>query len=368
MKEDFQYFVAPGRINIIGEHTDYNDGYVMPAAIDRYVQLGIKPVDSKKIKVSSQGKNSCEFTSDELKPEGTWCDYVKGVFYILKKQKGIDFPGFEIEIKSNVPEGAGLSSSAALEVATITALNEIMNLNLTDRERYEFSQEAENEFVGVKCGVMDQFASVMGKENSAIFLDTRSMTFEYVPLELSDYCLLVIDSKVKHSLTSGDYNNRRAEANEALKELNKGSYRDLTITDILLNRSKITGVSYHRAMHVVSENERVRDAASILKHSNFENLGRFLLQSHESLAYDYEVSCEEIDYLVTLIRGTEGVTGGRIIGAGFGGSVLAICEKNKVDEIIDSLKSKYKEKFDKEIATYIVNSSDGAKKIEAPIL
>lgn len=368
MMGDFEYYVAPGRINIIGEHTDYNDGYVLPAAINKYVQVGIKKTSDDKITVRSTQKGSSEFSTDSIEKANDWSDYVRGVFWVLKKEKNVDFPGLELEISSNIPEGAGLSSSAALEVGVITALNGLLNLGLTDEERVIFCQKAENDFVGVQCGIMDQFASVMGKENKAIFLDTYTMEYEYIPLELKDYSMLVIDSRVRHTLSSGDYNMRREEAKKALAELGKNSYREVKLADVLMARSEISDVSYKRAMHIVSENMRVLESVDILKNSNFENLGRLLIQSHESLAFEYEVSCEELDFIVEKLRNLTGVSGCRMIGAGFGGSVLAICEKAAVSSIISELSKVYKEAYNQEPKFYDILPSDGAKRVEKPII
>ncbi|MDK2954496.1 galactokinase [Kosmotoga arenicorallina S304] len=357
-----EYYVAPGRLNIIGEHTDYNGGFVLPVAIDRYVQVGIEKSEDGLVHVESENFGKFDFNPEDFSPTDSWKDYIIGIFHVLKAEKVIKFPGLKLEIKSNVPEGAGLSSSAALEVAVITALNGFLNLGLTDKDRYLLAQKAENEFVGVKCGIMDQFASVMGKKDHAIFLDTVSMEYEYVPLKTQEYTLVVIDSGVKHSLSDGGYNKRREEAQKALEEFGVSSYRELSLSQLFIKRSQVSEISYKRAMHVITENERVKEAVDILKHSNFENLGRVLNQSHESLAIEYEVSCDEINFIVDTLKEIDGVTGCRMIGGGFGGSVLAICEKAKVGEISKEVKEKYSAAYGKEAKVYIVNSSDGARK------
>jgi len=358
-----RYFRAPGRINIIGEHTDYNDGYVLPAAIDRYVTLSIERTGRERIELSSAGREAITFREGEIEPAGNWGDYVKGIFHVLKSVKKVEFGGLSIEIESTVPEGAGLSSSAALEVATITALNEVFGLSLTDEERYRLSQRAENEFVGVQCGIMDQFASVMGRQDSAIFLDTVSMEYEYLPLELGAYSLVVFDSKVHHELLSGGYNSRREEARKALEILGKKSYRDVSMVDLFSARPKMEDLYYRRAMHVVSENMRVLEVVKTLANSNYENLGRFLVQSHESLAYDYEVSCEEIDFIVDTLRNLNGVSGARMIGGGFGGSVLALCEKSEREKIVEVVRERYFKEFNITMDAYEVRPSRGAGEI-----
>ena len=363
-----KYYVAPGRLNIIGEHTDYNGGFVLPVAIDKYVQVGIEKSHDDLVHVKSESFGEFTFDSKNISATDSWKDYVMGIFDVLKKDKGVNFPGLKLEIKSNVPEGAGLSSSAALEVAVITALNGFLNLNLTDEERYNLSQKAENEFVGVQCGIMDQFASVMGRKGHALFLDTVSMKYEYVPLNTGEYTFVVIDSGVKHSLSDGGYNKRREEAQKALEEFGVNSYRELSLSQLFMKRSQVSEISYKRAMHVVTENERVKEAVDILKHSNFENLGRVLNQSHESLAIEYEVSCDEVNFIVDTLKEIDGVTGCRMIGGGFGGSVLAICEKAKVGEISAEVKEKYNKEYGKEARTYVVDSSDGAMKMDNALI
>jgi len=353
-------FKAPGRINIIGEHTDYNDGYVLPAAIDKYVSLSIERTEGDTIHLNSVGKEALSFSETRIERSGNWGDYVKGIFWVLKRERDMFFGGMKIQITSTVPEGAGLSSSAALEVATITALNSFCNLGLTESQRYLMAQKAENEFVGVNCGIMDQFASVMGKKNHAVFLDTATMEYEYLPLELGEYSMVIFDSKVHHALSSGGYNARREEAANALKLLGKRSYRDVSMPDLFVNREKLGDLYYRRAMHVVSENMRVLEAKRILSNSNFENLGRLLIQSHESLAHDYEVSCEEVDFLVDVLRELNGVSGARIIGGGFGGSVLALCESSETDNVREEVTRRYEQKFGIILDSYTVNPSDGA--------
>jgi len=361
------FYIAPGRINIIGEHTDYNDGYILPAAIDKYIQVSFEKKDEGLTEVVS-GEKRGEFDSNNPQKTNSWLDYVQGVFKVLKEKEGVEFPQFKIEVKSNLPEGAGLSSSAALEVSIITALDDLLDLNLSEKKKFLYCQEAENKFVGMNCGVMDQMASVLGKKDNAIFVDTETLEYEYIPLKMENFSLIVLNSKIHHELVAGDYNKRREESGNALKELNKKNYKDLSITDLILNRRKIDQILYKRAMHVVSENGRVLESIGTLKNSNWENLGRFLLQSHESLSYDYEVSCEEIDYLIEEIRKQNRVTGARMIGGGFGGSILLVVENEYIDEVMKELNEKYKEKYDIEFDYYIVNPSEGARKIDKPVL
>lgn len=360
--------LAPGRINIIGEHTDYNDGYVLPVTIDRYVQATVSERQGDSIRVFSEEEGTCEFDSQAISRSNNWCDYVKGICWVLKEEKAVLLPGMEIRISSTVPQGSGLSSSAALEVAVLVALDEFLKLELSDEEKYTFARRAENDFVGVKCGVMDQFAAVMGKEKHAIFLDTQSMHHEYVPLDLGDYAFMVIDSGVRHSLSSGEYNRRREEANFALRGLGKTSYRDLTISELLTAKKKLKPEHYRRAMHIITENERVLDSVRSLKSSNFENLGRFLLQSHESLAYDYEVSCDEVDSIVSLLREESSVTGCRMMGGGFGGSVIAVCETDEIDTVSERVKNSYYESFGINARVFLVRPDGKARILDTPHL
>ena len=360
--------LAPGRINIIGEHTDYNDGYVLPVTVDRYVQATVSERQGSSIRVFSEEEGTCEFDSQTISRSNNWCDYVKGICWVLKEEKAVLLPGMEVRIISTVPQGSGLSSSAALEVAVLIAMDELLKLGLSEEEKYILARRAENDFVGVKCGVMDQFAAVMGKERHAIFLDTQSMHHDYVPLDLGDYAFMVIDSGVRHSLSSGEYNKRREEASFALRELGKTSYRDLTISELLSARKNLKPEYYRRAMHILTENERVLDSVRSLKSSNFENLGRFLLQSHESLAYDYEVSCDEVDYIVSLLREKPSVTGCRMMGGGFGGSVLAVCETDEVDAVSEDIKNNYYERFGITARVFLVRPDGKARILDLPLL
>ncbi|HAA85258.1 MAG TPA: galactokinase [Kosmotogaceae bacterium] len=360
--------LAPGRINIIGEHTDYNDGYVLPVTVDRYVQATVSERQGSSIRVFSEEEGTCEFDSQTISRSNNWCDYVKGICWVLKEEKAVLLPGMEVRIISTVPQGSGLSSSAALEVAVLIAMDELLKLGLSEEEKYILARRAENDFVGVKCGVMDQFAAVMGKERHAIFLDTQSMHHDYVPLDLGDYAFMVIDSGVRHSLSSGEYNKRREEASFALRELGKTSYRDLTISELLSARKNLKPEYYRRAMHIITENERVLDSVRSLKSSNFENLGRFLLQSHESLAYDYEVSCDEVDYIVSLLREKPSVTGCRMMGGGFGGSVLAVCETDEVDAVSEDIKNNYYERFGITARVFLVRPDGKARILDLPLL
>ncbi len=368
MTDEQMHFVAPGRVNIIGEHTDYNGGYVLPATIDKYTQVSIGHGQKNSVRVHSEEEGFCEFNTASFARSGDWCDYVRGIFWVLKEQKGVSFPGLDLTVVSSVPQGSGLSSSAALEVAVLVALDEFLQLGLKKEEKYLLARKAENEFVGVMCGIMDQFAAVMGKEKCAVFLDTQTMDYEYVPLDLGNYVFMVVDSKVHHSLSSGMYNKRREEAAAALKELGKSSYRETTITQLLMSRKSLRPENYRRAMHIISENERVLDAVRSLRSSNYENLGRFLLQSHESLAYDYEVSCEELDYIVDLLKGQPSVTGCRMIGGGFGGSVLAICEKDEAKPVTEYVKTRYFEKYEMSAEVFLAKPGGGARRVEKPLL
>ncbi|MCD6449675.1 MAG: galactokinase [Thermotogaceae bacterium] len=346
---------APGRINIIGEHTDYNDGYVLPFAVDRYVFLSIERAE-KYIFRSETMNETVEM--DELKKLNSWTDYIVGVIKSFEK-RGCRVPPVKIEVSSNLPMGAGLSSSAALEVATAFAISEYFGFNLPKLELVKISREAEVEFVGVRCGVMDQFTSAFGKEDHAIFLDTMTLNYEYVPLKLEGYEINLVDSNVKHELSSSEYNKRRQECEEVLRLLGKRSFREVKVDEL----NKLSTVLRKRAKHVLEENKRVLKSVEALKEGDFETLGKLLFDSHESLRNLYEVSCEETDFIVDFLREKSGILGARMVGGGFGGGVIVLSGKGTFEDIKEELFKAYKEKFGIELSFFQIESADGVQKI-----
>jgi len=325
---------APGRINLIGEHTDYNNGYVLPAAIHLRTYLLAAARPDNRVRVWAHDFNEEEtFDVEAIVPseKRCWANYVKGIFWVLK-QEGLRLGGINAMIWGEVPLESGLSSSAALEVSVIKGLCALLEIDLLPLKMAKLAQRAENDFVGVKCGLMDQFISVFGRKDSALFLDCETLDYAYYPLNLKKAGLgiLVHDTKVRRKLASSEYNRRREEASQALEVLkNKGarSYKDAT-TELLESAKGIMGpIPYRRARHVITEDDRVRIAVRALEKDDFAGLGVLLFQSHESLRDDYEVSCPELDLLYEVGREFPGCLGARLVGAGFGGSGIALIEK-----------------------------------------
>ncbi|KAF2956697.1 galactokinase [Marinitoga sp. 38H-ov] len=344
---------APGRINFIGEHTDYNDGYVLPFAIDKHIYLEIEKSD----KFTFISKNSNQNISlNNLQKTRTWADYIIGVILEIEKKVG-KIPPFSFQIHSNLPIGAGLSSSAALEIVSAFAINDILNLNLSIEELALIGWNAENKFVGLNCGIMDQYASALSKENHALFIDTYTKKYELIPLNLKNYNFYIINSGVKHELGNSEYNIRRKQCEDALKLLNKKSFREVNYEDL----KKLNGIHYKRVKHVLDENRRVLNTIEALKNDKIELIGEFLFESHESLKELYEVSCEEIDYIIDNLKNK--VTGARIVGGGFGGSVLVLSKDDELENIIYNLKDNYLRKYSIELEHFKVISSNGAEKV-----
>ena len=328
---------APGRINIIGEHTDYNQGYVLPAAINfRIYFLAKKRKDDQVLLWAQNFEERIQFSLDDLSTskQKRWANYVKGILWVLERE-GFHLQGINGLIWGDIPLEAGLSSSAAMEVSIINGLDTLFNLRLDKKSKAFLAQKAENDFVGVKCGIMDQFISLFGEKKKALFLDCETFSFELIPFEIEreGLSILVYDTQVRRELASSEYNKRRKEALEAFHYLKGRGYR--TFKEVNLEMlEKIRGgmgdVSYRRALHVVSENTRVREAVKALRENDFLRLGELLFQSHESLRDNYEVSCAELDLLYETGRGFPGCLGARLTGAGFGGSGIALVENPRV--------------------------------------
>lgn len=363
---------APGRINLIGEHTDYNDGFVMPAAIDKGVQFAIGNSGNETLIYSIKYK---QFLSVDLKninavkkPE--WHNYLLGVLYQLQA-RGHKLKPFFCVFEGDLPTGAGLSSSAAMECGFTLALNKLFDLRLRNMEIIEIAQWSEHHFVGVKCGIMDQFTSVMGKENHVIQLDCRSRLFEYHPLDLGQYCILLCDTNVKHSLASSEYNTRREECEKGVAVIRTlfpevKSLRDVTHAMLALAKDALPQVIYNRCRYVIDENTRVIAAGKDLRAGDIVSLGQKLYQSHEGLSTLYEVSCAELDFLVQFAKRNEAVAGSRMMGGGFGGCTINIIQSGAVGSFISEAKTAYKLQFDKELTYHLVRIAQGAHVIETP--
>ncbi|GAB4319559.1 galactokinase [Pseudothermotoga elfii] len=330
-------FRAPGRVNIIGEHTDYNDGFVLPFAIDKYIEVDVS--SSNEFVFVSHTMNETVGLK-KYEKLGKWTDYIMGVIWAIEKS-GCEVKPARIEVSSTLPLGAGLSSSAALETAVAYGLNSIMNLNLSKKQIVDVCVRAEREFVGVQCGIMDQFTAVFGKKDHAIFLDTFNLNYEYVPLNLGEYEFALIDSNTKHELSSSEYNKRREECERIMEVLHKNSFREITYEDL----NHLEPALRKRARHVLDENKRVNMAVRALKKSEMFLLGNLLYESHVSLRDLYEVSCEEIDFIVGFLRGRLGILGARIVGGGFGGSVLVFGRKGCIEEVYYELRDRYYKMF-----------------------
>ncbi len=349
--------VAPGRANIIGEHVDYNDGWVLPFAVDQYTQVSLKESPDRNHRVISSSFGEEFFPTGNLTPSHSWSDYVKGIVHVLQQRFSIIFPPLCLTVSSDVPIGAGLSSSAAIEVATLIAIESFFDLAFEPKERFLLCQKAENEFVGVRCGVMDQFISVFGKEGNALFLDTQSMEYDAIPVTMADGRWWILNTRVQHALGSGEYNARRAQCEEILYLLKKKSFREVALED--LKRDRLGDLLYRRARHVVSEMARTVHCRKALVERDWSTVGTLLYSTHESLQNDYEVSCDELDFIVQYLR-DRGVQGARMMGGGFGGSVIALIQDSLVRSVIPSLEHDYQGKFEIDMMSFPVSPARGA--------
>lgn len=358
-------YASAGRINLIGEHTDYNGGFVFPGAIDKIIMAAIAPNDSEKVRVFSIDINEyAEFgLNEEDAPEQPWARYIFGVCREIIKRGG-SVKGFDAVFAGNVPLGAGLSSSAALESCFAFALNDMFNNNSIDKfELAKIGQSTEHNYCGVNCGIMDQFASIMGKKGKLMRLDCRSMEYEYYPFAPDDYELVLIDSKVKHELADSPYNKRRASCERVAKRLGVETLRDATMDMLNDVREDISAEDFSRAKFVIEEKDRVLAVCDALEAGDFETVGEKMYETHRGLSKDYEVSCEELDFLNDVAREC-GVTGSRIMGGGFGGCTINLVKKDLRDKFIETAKIKFNEKYGHEPGVYPVVISDGARKMD----
>lgn len=357
---------SPGRINLIGEHTDYNDGFVLPTAIDKVITFTFTKNDSNHLFEVSSKDLGKSFQGDLRKVEPLavgWENYVLGVIAGLL-QRSDKLRGFSCTLESDIPIGSGVSSSAALECGIAVGLNELFQLGLDPISLVKLSQKAEHEYVGAQCGIMDQFTSVMSKAGHVILLDCRSLDFSYVPLKPEKYCFLLVNSHVHHSLASTEYNTRRQECSEAVAIIRKSypevsSLRDVTRTKLEEQKNVLTDTLYRRSKFVVEENQRVLDAEVALRRGDLPTLGDLLYQSHVGLRDEYEVSCPEIDYLVDFTRDYPEVLGSRIMGGGFGGCSLNLVHEKAVSNLVDRLAPSYNQKFGKTLSWFVAKPSGG---------
>lgn len=359
------FYASAGRINLIGEHTDYNEGYVFPGAIDKVIMAEIAPNDTDKVRVYSIDID--EYVgfglNEEDAPTQSWARYIFGVCREILKRGG-SVKGFDAVFAGNVPLGAGLSSSAALESCFAFALNDMFNDNSIDKfELARIGQSTEHNYCGVNCGIMDQFASVMGQKGKLMRLDCRSMEFEYFPFNPEGYELVLLDSAVKHELADSPYNKRRASCERVAKRLGLETLRDATMTMLKAIRTDITAEDYFRAKFVIEEKDRVLAVCDALNAGDYETVGQKMYETHHGLSDDYEVSCEELDFLNDIAREC-GVTGSRIMGGGFGGCTINLVKKDLLDKFVETAKVRFNEKYGHEPKVYPVVISDGAHKEE----
>ena len=371
---DIRSYFAPGRVNLIGEHTDYNGGHVFPCALTIGTYGLARKREDNKLRFYSMNFSKVgviESSLEELVPseEAGWTNYPKGVMWAFEKRGYKLTSGIDFMIYGNIPNGSGLSSSASLEVLTGTMLKDLFGIEeLTMQDLALIGQYSENNFNGMNCGIMDQFASAMGKKDCAIFLDTNTLQYEYAPVKLPDAKIVITNSKVKHSLVSSAYNDRRNESETALKDLQKvldvKTLGDLTEEQFEAHKDAIQDpICRKRAKHAVYENQRTIKAVQALKDNKVEEFGKLMNASHVSLRDDYEVSCEEIDILVDLAWKIPGVIGSRITGGGFGGCTVSIVKNDAVDNFIEIIGKQYKEKVGHEAEFYVVDIGDGARKL-----
>lgn len=359
------FYASAGRINLIGEHTDYNGGYVFPGAIDKVIMAEIAPNDTDKVRVYSIDIDEyVEFgLNEEDAPTQSWARYIFGVCREILKRGG-SVKGFDAVFAGNVPLGAGLSSSAALESCFAFALNDMFNDNSIDKfELARIGQSTEHNYCGVNCGIMDQFASVMGQKGKLMRLDCRSMEFEYFPFNPEGYELVLLDSAVKHELADSPYNKRRASCERVAKRLGLETLRDATMTMLKAIRTDITAEDYFRAKFVIEEKDRVLAVCDALNAGDYETVGQKMYETHHGLSDDYEVSCEELDFLNDIAKEC-GVTCSRIMGGGFGGCTINLVKKDLLDKFVETAKVRFNEKYGHEPKVYPVVISDGAHKEE----
>lgn len=368
--KSYIYF-APGRVNLIGEHTDYNGGFVFPCALNFGTYLAVRKRDDRLLKLASVNfdyKSEIDTGDINKKQDDKWVNYPLGVLNEFLKL-GVKLTGLEMLFYGNVPNGAGLSSSASIEIATAVAINELFNAGLNGVEMAQLGQRAENEFVGVNCGIMDQFASAMGKANSAIFLDCITLDYKLVPLKLKGYKLIISNTNKRRGLADSKYNERRAECEKAVEFIRPykpiSFLGEIDIDEFRMLEPKIPNETVRkRARHVVTEIDRTRRAVEELNAGNIEKFGQLMNGSHDSLRDDYEVTGNELDTLVEEARKIPGVLGSRMTGAGFGGCTVSLVPENEIQNFINKVGENYNKKTGLKADFYIAEIGDGAGRIE----
>lgn len=361
---------SPGRVNLIGEHTDYNDGFVLPAAINKEIYFAVAP----------NGTNTFRAYAYDLQEEGAfdlsqvqrsekiWANYLLGVIAQLQ-QAQYEVKGFDLVYGGNVPIGAGLSSSAAVECGLAYALNYIFGYNIPKFDLVKMAQMAEHEYAGVKCGIMDQFASMYGRQDHAVKLDCRSLDFDYYHLEMADYRIVLCDTQVKHNLASSEYNTRRQECEAGVALLQKHypqvkSLRDVTVPMLEQHQEEFNPVVYKRCIYVVEENNRVEEACQALEQGDMKTFGEKMYASHRGLQHNYEVSCPELDFLVDQARDMDSVLGARMMGGGFGGCTINLVKLDALDSFVQRMEEAYQQQFGIALKTYVAEIVNGSSLVE----
>lgn len=369
---DFQVTAAPGRVNLIGEHTDYNQGFVLPAAIDRNIWVAMAPNKENRVSVRAlEYQESFSFSLDDMRPVKGWPTYLLGMIYLMMPDKKLP-SGMDIVVTGNIPAGAGMSSSAALCSAFGLALNEYFHLGLTRIEMALAGQQTEHQFAHLKCGIMDQFASLHGKAGELMKLDCRSLDYEYIPFDFPDVRIVLVNTMVSHSLASSEYNLRRQQCEEGVRVLQKyeptlHSLRDVSMDLLEMHRAEFDETVYKRCRFIVEENQRLLTGCDFLKQHDLAAFGKLMYASHAGLSKDYEVSCPESDYLVSEIKGMTGVKGARQMGGGFGGCIITLVEKDSSEEMMADIKENYERQFGKIPDCYSTTISEGAHLVRSTL-
>ncbi|MDO7135672.1 galactokinase [Algibacter lectus] len=357
---------SPGRINIIGEHTDYNDGFVFPAAVNKGIIAAINKTQNSTSSVSAFDFNdTISFSIGSIAPmaKESWGNYVLGVIAEIQKL-GKTIENFNMVFGGDIPSGSGMSSSAALENSVVFGLNELFNLGLSKTEMIFISQKAEHNYVGVNCGIMDQYASMFGIKNHALLLDCRSIEAKPFEINFENYELMLINTNVKHSLSDSAYNDRRSVCESISKMLNIKALRDANEADLEKVKDKVTDEDYQKALFVIQENNRAEQASVAMQNGDLNTLGKLIYGSHHGLQHQYKVSCDELDFLVKSAKKNNNILGARMMGGGFGGCTINLIAKNAVEDFKTSVAPAYKKAFDKDCSIYTVELSDGTHLIK----
>ncbi len=369
-REEPRFFRAPGRVNLIGEHTDYNDGFVLPIAINRETVVAASPRDDRAISVCSMDLNEqFEFALDqpEPSPQGNWLNYVKGVAHSLQS-KGITLRGANLLMQSDVPIGAGLSSSAALEISVGFALLKLADVTVDRLQLAKAGQQAEHDFVGAKVGIMDQLAVTFGQRGTALLIDCRSLETTPIAFKQPDISVIVCDTNIKHELAASEYNLRRQQCEQGVEILREHlphitALRDVSIEDFQRYQSSLPELLQRRCRHVITENARTLKAAKYLQEGKMEEMGQLMYESHESLRDDYEVSSRELDSLTTIAHKTDGVIGARMTGGGFGGCTVNLVHTEQIESFSETILQEYKQAIELTPTIYVVDTNDGVSEI-----